>query len=51
MPVLEIENEQYVMLTPQLAGISTRQLGNKLVDLSHKRDEILMALDMLITGI
>src|SRR5690606_40166780 len=30
MPTFEIDDKQYVMVTPQLAGIAKRQLGTKL---------------------
>jgi len=39
------------MLTPQLAGIPVRRLGTKVADLTQHRDEIVAALDLLITGI
>lgn len=51
MPTFEIDGVQYLMMTPQLAGISKKLLGASVADLSAKRDEILMALDLLITGI
>ncbi|NQD92287.1 CcdB family protein [Pseudomonas sp. CrR25] len=50
-PTFEIEGEQYVMVTLQLAGIAKRQLGAHVADLSAQRNEIIAALDMLITGI
>lgn len=50
-PTFEIENKQYVMVTPQLAGIARKQLGAQVTDLSARRDEIMAALDLLITGI
>ncbi len=50
-PVFEIEEKQYAMLTPQLAGISKKQLGAKIADLSLHRDKIIAALDLLITEI
>ena len=50
-PVFEVAGEQYVMLTPQLAGIPVRRLGTKVADLTQHRDEIVAALDLLITGI
>lgn len=50
-PLLEIDGEQYLMLTPQMAGIPTRLLGSAVADLSIQRDEIVAALDLLITGI
>lgn len=51
MPVFEIDGKQYAMLTPQLAGVSTKQVGSKVADLAHGREEIMAALDLLITGI
>ena len=51
MPIFEIENKKYVMVTPQLAGIAKKQLGAQIADLSAQRDEIIAALDLLITGI
>lgn len=50
-PLFEIEGEQYLMLTPQMAGIPTRLLGPVVADLSIQRDEIIAAVDLLITGI
>lgn len=51
MPVFEVDGKQYAMLTPQLAGVSMKQVGSKVVDLGQCRDEIIAALDLLITGI
>ena len=50
-PVFEIDGKQYAMLTPQLAGIAKKQVGAKVADLAQCRDEIIAALDLLITGI
>jgi len=50
-PVFEVDGEQYVMLTPQLAGIPERRLGTRVADLAQRREEIIAALDLLITGI
>jgi len=50
-PLFEIDGKQYAMLTPQMAGISRKQLGAKAGDLAAHRDEIIAALDLLITGI
>jgi toxin CcdB len=50
-PVFEIEGRQFVMRTPQLAGVAKKQLGTKVADLSAQRDEIVGALDLLIVGI
>lgn len=51
MPIFEVEGKQYVMLTPQLAGIANKQMGARVADLAHQRDAIVAALDLLITGI
>lgn len=50
-PRFDIEGEPYVMITPQMAGIAKKQLGAKVADLAAQRDEIIAALDLLITGI
>lgn len=39
------------MLTPQPSGVSKKQVGPKVVDLAHHWDEIIAAMDLLITGI
>nr|WP_280525847.1 CcdB family protein [Pseudomonas saudiphocaensis] len=49
-PTFGIDDKQYVMVTPQLAGIAKRQLGAQVADLSAQRNEIIAALDLLITG-
>jgi len=38
MPVFEVDGKQYAMLTPQLAGVSMKQVGSKVVDLDQCRD-------------
>lgn len=50
-PTFEIEGRQYVMVTPQMAGIAKKQLGTQVAELSAQRNEIIAALDLLITGI
>ncbi|MGH8030948.1 MAG: CcdB family protein, partial [Luteimonas sp.] len=50
MPVLRIEGKDYVMVTPQLAGLASKHIGAWLADLSPQRDEITAALDLLMTG-
>jgi len=50
-PVCTVEGKPYVLLTPQLAGISTKELGPPIADLSHDRQAIMAALDLLLTGI
>jgi len=50
-PVLVVESKDYVLVTPQLAGIAARELGPAVADLSGQRQAILAALDLLFTGI
>jgi toxin CcdB len=50
-PILDFDGKEYVMLTPQLAGIPARQCGPLLADLSGQREAICAALDLLFTGI
>lgn len=50
-PTLLIEGEDYLMLTPQLAGIQRKELGKVIADVEYARTEILNALDFLLTGI
>lgn len=50
MPIFEIDNDVYVMLTPQLAGIAKADLGPAVVSLASQHHDIVAALDFLITG-
>lgn len=50
-PTLQIEGRACVLMTPQLAGISKKELGDEVEDLAAHRDSIIAALDFLITGI
>ena len=50
-PRFKVKGESVVMSTAELAGISFRSLGDKVATLKSKRDEIIAALDLLITGI
>ncbi len=49
-PELEIEGRKLILMTPQLAGVSMKDLGEPVGNLKQNRPEILAALDMLITG-
>jgi toxin CcdB len=51
MPVLDIEGEHFVMLTPQMAGIPKSELGAPVTRVEHYRFEIIAAIDFLLTGI
>lgn len=51
MPVFQIDNKSYAMLTPQLAGIERKRIGPEVVNFSGNRNQIIAALDLLLTGI
>lgn len=51
MPVLEIEGERFVMLTPQMAGIPKSELGAPVTRVEQHRFGIIAAIDFLVTGI
>jgi len=50
-PICTVEGTDYVLVAPQLAGISAKELGPPIADLSHDRQAIVAALDLLFTGI
>ena len=50
-PVVEVEGAKYLMLTPQLAGIAVKELGQVIGNLAAQRDEIVAAIDFLVTGV
>lgn len=49
-PRMIIEGKACLMMTPQLAGVPARELGEEVADLSQGRNEILRAIDLLVTG-
>jgi toxin CcdB len=49
-PALHFEGKEYLMLTPQLAGIPARELGPVAGDLASARDTIIAAVDFLLSG-
>ena len=50
-PVLSVEGKEYLLLTPQLAGVATRELGPMVGDLAAERAKITAAVDFLIEGV
>lgn len=50
MPQLDVAGRRYVMVTPQLAGIARKPLGEPVAELSAQGDAILAALDFLVSG-
>jgi len=51
MPEVRVGDETLLLLTPQMAGISRRELGEPVGSLAHLRLEIIAAIDLLISGI
>jgi toxin CcdB len=50
-PSLTVAGKDYIMMTPQLAGIAARDLGAIVDSIPGERTKIIGALDLLITGI
>lgn len=51
MPTVDVEGKSFVLLTPQMAGISRKDMGAVVCDVSFLRDQIIAAIDLLVTGI
>jgi toxin CcdB len=49
-PEIEWQGDKYIVMTPQLAGISVKELGPIESDLSRCRQEIVAAMDLLVSG-
>lgn len=50
-PTFVIEARRVVLSTAELAGISRSALGEEVTTLTHERDNVMAALDLLFTGI
>ena len=50
-PLLTVQGRQYLMMTPQLAGIAKRELGEEIENLAEARLEIVAAMDFLLSGV
>jgi len=50
-PVVEIENQEFTLATQELAAIPRRVLSSRVTNIADRRDEIIAAIDLLITGI
>ncbi len=50
-PMIMIHKKEYILITQQMAGIPGTQIGSPVCDCLSKRQEILSAIDFLITGI
>ncbi len=49
-PVLVVEGQHFVMYTQYAAAVELRRLGRAVTSLASNRDEIVAAIDMLVTG-
>jgi toxin CcdB len=49
-PTLAFEGKEYVMVTPQIAGIPVRELGPIVGEMTAERATILAAIDFLVSG-
>jgi len=50
-PAFEVDGRKVLMLTPELAGVSRKALGERVSNLAHERSSIIAALDLVFTGI
>ena len=50
-PIIKINSKEYVLITQQMAGIPNKQIGSSICDCLSFRQEVLSAIDFLITGI
>ena len=49
-PALRFDGDSYVLMTPQLAGVSRTDLGAPAGTLGGERNAIIAAMDFLLTG-
>ena len=49
-PALAFDGEEYVLMTPQLAGVARTDLGAAVGSLANERQRIVAAMDFLLTG-
>jgi toxin CcdB len=49
-PAFEVEGRRLLMLTPELAGVPRKALGERVANLAVERAAIVAALDLAITG-
>lgn len=50
-PQLTYQNDELLLLTPQISSIPAKQLANPIGSLAHFRDQIIDAIDFAIAGI
>jgi toxin CcdB len=50
-PIVAIQNEKYVAVTSQLAGIDRKIVGPQVADLSEYRADFIAAINVVISGL
>lgn len=50
-PVIEIEGQPYLLAIQEMASLRAKSLGAKVASLEAERDEIVAAIDFLITSV
>jgi toxin CcdB len=50
-PEFDIHGRKVIMLTPELAGVPRKSLGERVASLADERTAIVAALDVALTGI
>jgi len=50
-PVVEVEGREYVLVTPELAGVPRKALGAPFTNIEAQRSAVMAALDLLVSGI
>ena len=50
-PILSVQEQDYCMMTPQLAGIHKRELGAEVEVLTAYQHDIISAVDFLLSGV
>lgn len=50
-PQFEVDGRKLLLLTPELAGVHHKALGERVGNLANERQAIIGALDLLFTGI
>ena len=50
-PQIELDNKHYLILSHQITSISVNMLKKQIGSVAEKRDEIIAAIDFLVTGI
>ena len=49
-PIVKVKNRTLIAMVPEMAGVHQRDLGAIVGDLSSLRNELLQAIDLLLTG-